>query len=784
MDFVATNIVSLPGLKVFRGYYKRIYNQLNKGEKMVYYNYKKIGKDNAFTKSKLLKWTVAFLNNKYLNDRISTGIDILFNHLSISFVKTILKEADKIEVFKQEFCGQSARNHNNHYNIFNEKKYSLLTNFLEEYWRDNVIDELKSKIFEGVADLLKEKENMAKNDRMNSKLRLLQKTFKLSNNEINGIVFLYILREEEDFEAMLSNPYRKLNIYKYYADTFSELLKIKKSESIKVFSRGSSLYKLEFVNNRFELQTQIIEYLNGFTDSALLSTLYKKSSEKSLPLKAHSIRKKDNDIIKNIILNKEKNKGVNILLYGLPGTGKTEYIRSLATDLKYNLYEILSDNNSNQKSVSNEQSFNRYTSFFACQNTIPPDKSIILIDEADELLNGDSLNSIFAFFGGGSRNSEKNKINELLDTTTTVNFWITNHFKNIDASTRRRFDYSIQFKKFDYKQRLTVWKSSLKKHNLSESFKKNQISNLAEKYEINAGGIDIVLRNYKRMPKTKRTEELLISLIKSHLKIMRIESNNKHLNSTKKYTLKHLNIQGEHSISDGLDIISEFSKFMRTADYKNSEIKNMNLLLYGHPGTGKTEFVKFMAKKINRKLIVKQGSDFLGMYVGETEQNIKNAFAEAEQEGAILFIDEADGLLFDRGKSQRSFEMTQVNEILTQMENFRGIFVCSSNFRENMDRATFRRFNLKFEFDYLTQKGVFGFYKTFLSKFIDSQLTKIDKKELAAITGLTPGDFKVVEQKYIFFKKKKLTHQLLINALKEEVRYKQTAKKVVIGFKK
>ena len=319
---------------------------------------------------------------------------------------------------------------------------------------------------------------------------------------------------------------------------------------------------------------------------------------------------------------------------------------------------------------------------------------------------------------------------------------------------------------------------------MSESFKKNQISNLAEKYEINAGGIDIVLRNYKRMPKTKRTEELLISLIKSHLKIMRIESNNKHLNSTKKYTLKHLNIQGEHSISDGLDIISEFSKFMRTADYKNSEIKNMNLLLYGHPGTGKTEFVKFMAKKINRKLIVKQGSDFLGMYVGETEQNIKNAFAEAEQEGAILFIDEADGLLFDRGKSQRSFEMTQVNEILTQMENFRGIFVCSSNFRENMDRATFRRFNLKFEFDYLTQKGVFGFYKTFLSKFIDSQLAKIDKKELAAITGLTPGDFKVVEQKYIFFKKKKLTHQLLINALKEEVRYKQTAKKVVIGFKK
>ena len=50
--------------------------------------------------------------------------------------------------------------------------------------------------------------------------------------------------------------------------------------------------------------------------------------------------------------------------------------------------------------------------------------------------------------------------------------------------------------------------------------------------------------------------------------------------------------------------------------------------------------------------------------------------------------------------------MTQVNEILTQMENFSGLFVCSSNFKKNMDSATFRRFNLKFEFDYLTKKGV------------------------------------------------------------------------------
>jgi len=451
---------------------------------------------------------------------------------------------------------------------------------------------------------------------------------------------------------------------------------------------------------------------------------YKEYSGDSLPLKAHSIRQVDNKILRRIIKNKGLNQSCNILLFGAPGSGKTEYIRSIANNLNYILYEINSSSGEDVYGDSQDnREFNRYTAFIACENTISQKNSIILIDEADEMLNGGNAGATFGMFGGSSRNTEKNKINELLDNSTTVNIWITNHSANIDESTRRRFDYSIEFEKFDFRQRLNVWKTVLNKYDLTTEFPKKEIEQYAERYEFNAGGIEIVLKNYKRMPKKTRNEETLKLLIDPHLKLMNISNNanneNKHLRPVKNYSLEGLNIKGEHSISDGLEIITEFSNFMKTAAYKESEMKNMNLLLHGPSGTGKTEFVKYMAKEAGRELLFKSGSDFLGMYVGQTEQNIKNIFREAEKKNAILFIDEADGLLYDRSKSSKSFEMSQVNEMLIQIENFNGILVCSSNFQKNMDSATYRRFNLKFEFDYLTSEGNSIFYKTILESLIN-----------------------------------------------------------------
>jgi len=714
-----------------------------------YYVYHPINQSNAFTKSQMLKWVLAALENKHLSVNKAQGIDILLNNLPV---------ADVISLYNEIVVSEKINNNYNKprpiktKNSISEKAYVILVEFLEEFWNENTKIEKKIK-----------------------------KTFKLSDDELTALFFCCLVNLESDFENLVTERnHRKKNQIKF-TDNFSKITKLPQSKSIRIFSKSSPLFKFEFIDEDFEPNTQLFDYLTGFSDSPFLSSLYKKCSEKPLPLKAHSIRKNDNEIIKNIVLNND-DKGINILLYGIPGTGKTEYARSLAANLKLNLYEIISHNNNVKQRNSYNKPINRFTSFYACQNTIPQDKSIILIDEADEMLNGKSAIGIFSFFGGNVRNTEKNKINELIDNSNSVSIWVTNHFKNIDDSTRRRFDYSIEFKKFEYKQRLNVWKTAIKKHDLCNCFSKEFTEKIARKFEINAGTIDIVLRNFKRIPVNKRTKDTLNSLIKPHQKLMSTNNFKSDLTHVKNYSLKGLNIKGEHSLKDGLEIISEFSSFMKTDGFSNSEINNMNLLLYGPPGTGKTEFVKYMSKKIGRKLILKRGSDFLNKYVGETEQNIKRAFGEAETENAVLFIDEADGLFFDRNNSQRSFETTQVNELLIQMENFKGIFVCSSNFQKNMDAATFRRFNLKFEFDYLTEKGKLNFYKIFLAKYVEKNLTKTDKEVFMGIKGLTPGDFKVVQQKYAFFKKKKLNHQFLIKALGEETSYKQITEDSKIGF--
>lgn len=97
--------------------------------------------------------------------------------------------------------------------------------------------------------------------------------------------------------------------------------------------------------------------------------------------------------------------------------------------------------------------------------------------------------------------------------------------------------------------------------------------------------------------------------------------------------------------------------------------KTGRLCLYGPPGTGRTAYGRWLAEQLAVPLLVKRGSDLISMWVGETEKNIAGCFQQAETDGAILLIDEIEGFLQDRGAARHSWEVTGVNEMLTQMES-------------------------------------------------------------------------------------------------------------------
>ena len=101
--------------------------------------------------------------------------------------------------------------------------------------------------------------------------------------------------------------------------------------------------------------------------------------------------------------------------------------------------------------------------------------------------------------------------------------------------------------------------------------------------------------------------------------------------------------------------------------------------------------------------MIRQASDLVSKYVGETEQNMARMFDEAGDENAVLLLDEADSFLRSRRLAERSYEVTEVNEMLQGMERFAGIFICTTNLFDELDEAALRRFTFKIRFQPLTR---------------------------------------------------------------------------------
>ena len=73
--------------------------------------------------------------------------------------------------------------------------------------------------------------------------------------------------------------------------------------------------------------------------------------------------------------------------------------------------------------------------------------------------------------------------------------------------------------------------------------------------------------------------------------------------------------------------------------------------------------------------------------------------------------------------------MSQVNELLQQMEDFDGVMIAVTNFRKNLDPAIMRRFTFKLEFDYLEDDGK----RSFCEKMFKTELTDEEFAELSTI---------------------------------------------------
>lgn len=137
-----------------------------------------------------------------------------------------------------------------------------------------------------------------------------------------------------------------------------------------------------------------------------------------------------------------------------------------------------------------------------------------------------------------------------------------------------------------------------------------------------------------------------------------------------------------------------------------SKNENLSILLYGAPGTGKTEFAKQVAKNVNGTLYQLNFPHIQSKWIGETEKNIRRVFNlyrdawQKSKEPIILLINEADGLMNKRvsvNTSNDAFANQAQTELLEQLEKFDGILIATTNLLGNIDDAFHRRFLFKTE---------------------------------------------------------------------------------------
>lgn len=412
--------------------------------------------------------------------------------------------------------------------------------------------------------------------------------------------------------------------------------------------------------------------------------------------------------------------GVNILVYGPPGTGKTEFCKTLAARLGKRLYSVGEEDGSGDDPRRNE----RLQNLRLAQRLLAPGRgSILLFDEMEDLLSNPdsgwmpfSSRSFPHLRAGGS----KVFLNRLLERTPVPTLWTSNSARATCPTVLRRMTFALELRKPPSPVRARIWQRELARRAIEAT--EQDARSLANEFDVTPGIASGAIAAASLCGGDLTAVRLGVRSLSQVIVGEKPPAN-----------------QGPPDRFDPVLIRADIDPVEFAGSIVQSGGKHFSLCLQGPPGTGKSAFVRYLAERLGLQVSQKRASDLMSMWVGETEKLIAEAFAEARAEGSILVFDEADSLLADRQGAVRSWEVSRVNEMLTWMESHPLPFACTTNFGDNLDPATLRRFTFKIALNYLTPDQSQAAFRTYFALN--------PPPEVADLTTLTPGDFAVVRRK-------------------------------------
>ena len=413
--------------------------------------------------------------------------------------------------------------------------------------------------------------------------------------------------------------------------------------------------------------------------------------------------------------------GTNILLHGPPGTGKTELSRALATKLQVPLYEV----GTTDVDGATHAPMARLHCASTAHALLGRERCLLVFDEIDAVFTDGS-----EFFGKPTTaESAKAWVNDLLESNSIPTIWIANRIRGMDPAFIRRFDLVVEGGVPPKAARLELLQAA------ATFLPPAKIKRLAQVSSATPAVILRAVRTVQRMGASAGDQvRTLDQVLDGVLRAQGLPS-----------VLREC-----RSIStDGYDpSMSNADVDLEALTHSLRKNPTGRLCLYGPAGTGKTAFGLWLADQLGRPMHLKRVSDLQSPFLGETERLLAQAFERASQEGAVLQIDEVDSFLQDRRNARHGWEVTQVNEFLTQLESYSGVFIASTNLQDSLDPASLRRFDFKVRMDYMNSVQVERMFMRLLHELgLDAPVHGVST-DLSRLTQLTPGDFAVIRRQH------------------------------------
>ena len=340
------------------------------------------------------------------------------------------------------------------------------------------------------------------------------------------------------------------------------------------------------------------------SEENLQSAFFKEAPETALTLNDFShLEQVENTVLPYLkAAVTQKKSGVNILIYGAPGSGKTELSRVIGKALQCRTYEVAID-------------AERHTRLGAWQivNTClrAQKHNLLVLDEAEDVFN----ENIQISRSDKPVRSNKAKINKLLETNACPTLWLTNSLENMDPAMLRRFDIILESAAPTEPQRRAIIEKSV-----GDVFSSSLKARLAATPKLTPGVITRVKSVVESLalPAELRDKREL-ELINDVLRVQRAGT-----------------VAPIAPVTDSVystDFVNTDTDLSALAEGLRHH-PSARLCLYGVPGTGKSAYAAWLAKTLGKPLLKKKASDILDRYVGGTEALIAEAFAEAAKKNA------------------------------------------------------------------------------------------------------------------------------------------------------